>query len=184
MSVIYDALKKVEGTPGPEPEKPRLPHPSKSYLLYLTVAGLGFLCAGLFYRSLAPNIKTTPTAALPVAPPAAKVSAPTTGVIPPPPMVIPLLKITTKTIPAAVDTGIQQGLKPAVTPREKVEEPVIPALNLNGIFFSGKDGYALINNRILKEGDTIEGLKLDKVTVDAVELTSERTKLRLSIQSR
>jgi len=41
---------------------------------------------------------------------------------------------------------------------------------LNGIFFSDNDGYALINNQIVRENGYISGTKAGFLTIDAVEL--------------
>jgi len=57
---------------------------------------------------------------------------------------------------------------------------VSSALVLNGIFFSEGQGYALINNQIVKESDVIDGAKVLKITSDAVELDSSGTKITLT----
>ncbi|MCX5701542.1 MAG: hypothetical protein NTW64_00970 [Candidatus Omnitrophica bacterium] len=64
----------------------------------------------------------------------------------------------------------------------KISEPQAPlkkpaqyqsSLIVNGIFLSqGKQRYALINNHIVKEGDTIEGLKVIRITLEGLELES------------
>lgn len=55
---------------------------------------------------------------------------------------------------------------------EEVIEREIPHLVLNGIFTSGSGSYCLINNRIIREGETILGVKVvridsNKVVLDA-----------------
>ncbi|MFA5156265.1 MAG: hypothetical protein WC532_02585 [Candidatus Omnitrophota bacterium] len=45
-----------------------------------------------------------------------------------------------------------------------------PALVLNGVVFSPGSSYALINNRIVKEGDKIEGITVVRIAQDIVEL--------------
>jgi type II secretory pathway component PulC len=71
-------------------------------------------------------------------------------------------------------------------PITKQKLPELPAkekravLVLNGIFFA-KDGcYALINNRIVKENDVIEGATVMRITVDEVELEADAVKFKLS----
>lgn len=44
---------------------------------------------------------------------------------------------------------------------------------LNGVFFSENEGYALINNRIVKEGDALEGVTVKRIKLDEVELEAE-----------
>lgn len=56
--------------------------------------------------------------------------------------------------------------------KEEVIEREIPKMVLNGIFASGTGSYCLINNRIVREGDTILGVKVvriesNKVVLDA-----------------
>ena len=55
------------------------------------------------------------------------------------------------------------------TPRKESKEPLI----LNGIFFSQEEPYALINNQIVKESETIEGATVKRIKVDEVELEKE-----------
>jgi len=43
---------------------------------------------------------------------------------------------------------------------------------LNGIFFSDNDGYALINNQIVRENDYIDGAKVSLITANNVQLDS------------
>lgn len=65
---------------------------------------------------------------------------------------------------------INQAL-PAVMPEEqnKPEKKFI----LNGIFFSDNKGYAIVNNQIVKEKDSIEGVNVEKITANTVELNNE-----------
>ncbi|MDD5252366.1 MAG: hypothetical protein WC060_00185 [Candidatus Omnitrophota bacterium] len=44
---------------------------------------------------------------------------------------------------------------------------------LNGIFFSDNKGYAIVNNQIVKEKDSIEGVNVEKITANTVELNNE-----------
>jgi len=53
-------------------------------------------------------------------------------------------------------------------------------LTLNGIFFSGDTNYALINNQILKEGDSLKGVRVKRITSEAVELDKNGVVVRLS----
>ncbi|MDD5128988.1 MAG: hypothetical protein PHO40_04990 [Candidatus Omnitrophica bacterium] len=61
--------------------------------------------------------------------------------------------------------------------QEKPEKKFI----LNGIFLSDNKGYAIINSQIAKEGDSIEGVKVEKITENTVELNNEGKTISLSI---
>lgn len=63
-----------------------------------------------------------------------------------------------------------QNTPAAGAPTEKIQKKLRVSLILNGIFFSEDQGYALINNRIVKEGDVIEGVTVERITLDEVEL--------------
>jgi len=67
---------------------------------------------------------------------------------------------------------------PALPPEEqpKPEKKFV----LNGIFFSDDNGYALVNNQIVKENDSVDGAKVEKITVDTVELNNEGSIVTLS----
>jgi type II secretory pathway component PulC len=57
-----------------------------------------------------------------------------------------------------------------------VAEPSIrqkPDFVLNGIFVSDNDGYALVNNQIVRENETVDGAKVKKITATSVELDLE-----------
>jgi type II secretory pathway component PulC len=55
-----------------------------------------------------------------------------------------------------------------------------PSLVLNGIFFSEEEGYALINNQILREGESIAGAVLKRINAEDVELEFDGSTIRLS----
>lgn len=133
MSIIYDALKKVESKPGlTEGKKSNAGHKpavqKKSYS-YLLVIVTGLALASIIY-----NLATK----------------------------YPLAK----TLKAATNVSAQAKLG--------------HKLDLTGIFFSGDKNYALINNQILKEGDTIVGAKVRRITTEAVELDKDGIAVRLS----
>jgi len=64
---------------------------------------------------------------------------------------------------------------PALTVAPPAEEnkPPKPTFVLNGIFFSGKDGYALVNNQIVRENDYVEGARVNRITPTTVELDNQ-----------
>lgn len=51
---------------------------------------------------------------------------------------------------------------------------------LNGIFFSNNDGYALVNNQIVRENDLVDSAKVVKITTNTVELDSGGKIINLS----
>ena len=81
------------------------------------------------------------------------------------PRVIPIKNIlpVTKTIEAPTL---------AVLPSQPLEEnkPLEANFILNGIFFSDEDGYALVNNQIVRENDFIDGAKVSSITANTVTL--------------
>lgn len=64
----------------------------------------------------------------------------------------------------------------AVLPVPATEEnKPAPATNyiLNGIFFSNDDGYALVNNQIVRENDSVDGATVGLITADSVQLDKD-----------
>jgi len=147
MSIIYDALKKVDQSDiNNQPSKPAPKEKKikpKFYLLYILMICLGLLVANLIFSFF---------------------SNPSKAILPAP--ALPPINATTT---------------PQVTALTAQEESP-PALVLNGIFFSENKGYALINNQILKEGDTIEGATVVKINANAVDLKFKDFALKLTCQ--
>jgi len=90
-----------------------------------------------------------------------------------------------KEITAVVQT--QQATLPAplpVKPAPLIEVQKKPEVSfiLNGIFFSDNDGYALVNNQIIREDDSVDGAKVIKITPNSVELDNQGTIITLSTQ--
>lgn len=129
----------------------------KAYLLYASALCLGLFMANLFFnfitKSTNRNIK--------------KLAAKNTQ------------KYTEKIeIAPALQTDVAMP-----TEISRISEPQAPvtkpaqyqsSLIVNGVFLSqGKQRYALVNNRIVKEGDTIGGLKLIRITLEGLELENQ-----------
>ena len=55
-----------------------------------------------------------------------------------------------------------------------------PDFVLNGIFFSDNDGYALVNNQIVRENESVDGAKVAKITSTTVELDNHGELISLS----
>ncbi len=84
-------------------------------------------------------------------------------------------------------TQTQQSILPTPLPVKTVlptEEQKKPEVNyiLNGIFFSDNDGYALVNNQIIREDDSVDGAKVIKITSNSVQLDNQGTVITLNTQ--
>jgi type II secretory pathway component PulC len=156
MSIIYDALKKVEKNISLEPkveklEKTRLRFSKalpRLYLVYILVA-----CIGVFLGNALFNLLTYTKS---ISFKQIKPSMPRTD---------------TETIQSA------ELAKPLPQPEEKIE--LRESFVLNGIFFSDNEGYALINNQIVKAGDTIKGATVKDIKLNEVELETATGIIRL-----
>lgn len=150
MSIIYEALKKVEKNQAAEPAVVQKKQSSKTaktspavrpYLLYVFLA-----CVLVFALNLTLQNKNPKQASIhPVKQP---VSASTSA------------------------EKAQQPLK-AVEPLPAPKKGISELLILNGVFFSGKEGYAIINNQIVKKGDVVEGALIKKIELGLVEVEYE-----------
>lgn len=149
MSIIHDALKKIEGLhPGSSKDKidnnPKFK--LRVYGVYALVVCLGLFITNIFFKLLSkPSVDSN----------------------------APIL---------SYDSPGQKPLLQAIPPipAEDKDGPSAPSFILNGVFFSEEEGYALINNRIVKEGDKIEGATVVTVTLDEVKLDLEGSTIRLS----
>ena len=158
MSIIYDALKKVEKsnsvTPKVEGKKNTFSAgpKTKTYLLYILVVCLGAAIANMFLGVFAKPVKVVK---------ANKAVA------------LPILH-------SAAPAKELQPVVPSSPPAEPRKQPEFPPLVLNGVFFSQAEGYALINNRIVKEGDTVDGALVKRIRLEEVELEFEGSVTKLS----
>jgi len=154
MSIIYDALKKVQKSNNLRLEvvketksfKPKI----KQHLFYLIVVCLGIFIGNIFFGFL-----SHPKSSI------VKQAKPSVQEVAP----VPEQKASLETEPPISSNTI-----------EEPKEPLV----LNGIFFSEDKGYALINNKIVKEGDTIGGATVKRITSDNVELEKEGSVSRLT----
>jgi hypothetical protein len=160
MSIINDALKKVEQTREQKTDAPSGVKPERNLplaLIYIVVGCLGFLTAKTAYSFINAHFSKQPRQEKAVEKntlPAFRNSAVKQAKTPPAAIAVPAAK-ETKKVPA----------RPS---------PVTPAASgfaLNGVFFSGNEGFALINNHIVKEGDSIEGAVIQRITLDEVDLS-------------
>lgn len=168
MSIIYDALKKVENKVGQNKAQTIAASPKreknfqvKIFILFLSALSIGLVMAKmLFSFTAAAKTQRSTLASL------NQPQAPKNQVI------NVVQEPSEKPIP----------VKPNVIKSPAIESQPAAAWVLNGVFFSGQEGYALINNQILKEGDSIEGAKVMRITLEGVELEGAglRTKLPIS----
>lgn len=134
MSIIYDALRKVENKLDLTNEKNIAAHikhmaKKKPYFFYFLV-----IVTGLTLASVAYNVATKYYLA---------------GVI-------------------------------KIAPSDYAKAKLGFEVTLNGIFFSGDANYALINNQIVREGDTLMGATIKRITSEVVELDKDGVVVRLS----
>lgn len=166
MSIIYDALKKVERSQNINPEikinkADKARH--KIYLIYALVVVLGFFAANLLWGFL---IKPLPAKVNVASGDAVKIAK-----------AQEIKPVGQRALEAQV--SIPAAPTPAPSPAAATPETK-PELTLNGIFFSEDEGYALINNQIVKQGDTVDGAKVVRIDVAEVELESQGSVIKLS----
>ena len=163
MSIIYDALKKAQKAFNFNPKVTLETKPKDRkgryalYILYVLVVCIGLVVGNAIFGFL-------PHAEKPSSKHAKSIQPQTSP--PPTPVIVTLYETT----PA-------EGIN--ITKKTQV------SLLLNGVFSSEEEGYALINNRVVKEGDEIEGLSVKRVNLDNVELAAkDGSVIKLSINQR
>ncbi len=183
MSIIYDALKKVEQSqtpPEPTPNTAKTAKPGiKVYLTYISVVLMGVIVASIFWGVLIkPPFTTSAKVASRLTPrsKAAPLQKVAQGKKVPPSPVAEEVKPPEVSLP---ESAASVQAPPAVAK----SEPRM-TFTLNGIFFSGNEGYALIDNQIVKEGDTIRNARVTRIGLDEVELESEGKVINLSVNSK
>lgn len=142
MSIIYDALKKVEKSDILNKNN-KLKENRGNYWVYIFL-----ICFGIFITSMFLFTKVSKNKAVLAA------------------------KDQKKYISMQVD-NLSDKIAQTISNGSKL------SLILNGVFFSGDKGYALINNEILKEGDVIKGAKISRISLDEVVLEVEGNAVRL-----
>ena len=111
-----------------------------------------------------------------------------------------LLSLISKTTHPTENPALTNNKKPLPTVVEQVSAPIAsfkklipknvepsekksrPELILNGIAASGSQGWAIINDRIVKVGDTVKGAKVLGVYSDRVDLEFNNETFSLSIK--
>jgi len=197
MSIIYDALKKVEILGGkkqiPAPQqKPQNKKKTALTFILLSLAALVFgalstnLFYGLFTYFFRPRPQPTQIA------PGQEEKAITEKIEiaqkqqPPQEEENPSQKNPKEETPAPEKKNLAKEIKAPGAPAQitdKIQKP-LPDLTLNGVFFSENESYALINNRIVKEGDEIEGLRVARIGLNEVEIQTNGSTITLKTNIR
>ncbi|MCK9604377.1 MAG: general secretion pathway protein GspB [Candidatus Omnitrophica bacterium] len=172
MSIIYDALKKVENSSAPqEPAIVKKPKPNfKLYFLYVLLACVGFFIADIFFKFL-PGVPKVDTAGLlskaqQIVKKKPELSVSLQGHL-------PSAEAPKKEAPL---TETRESYRPVL---DNAKKQPSPELTLNGVFFSQQEGYALINNRIVKKGDLVEGATVTRIELNEVELDFQGSIIKL-----
>jgi len=165
MSIIYDALKKVEDSSKltPQVSVQEKNNKLKNFLIYLTVTTIGIIIANILF-----NIFIKP--AEPIIP------------LNPAPDKTPISssQATDSILMPNTPKAPTNSTAPLLEPFKSKEQSEAPGFTLTGIFFSAGERYALINNRIMKKGDTIDGARVKEITANNVELDFEGSNIKLS----
>jgi len=157
MSIINEALKKTEASiqknSAKETTTLNKKTKNKPFLLYILI-----FIAGIFLSSLIFTIIKQKIAPAHFPETAAKTA--------------PILDKEPQTAQTAPNNTTPNLAEEQAKPEKK--------FTLNGIFFSDNDGYALVNNQIVRENDPVDGAKVEKITVNTVELNNEGKIITLS----
>jgi len=68
-----------------------------------------------------------------------------------------------------------------LSPQVSEEKKPLPVLSLSGIFYDEQQSYALINNQIVKKGDSVGGAKVVEITASRVDLEFEGEPIKLKL---
>ena len=155
MSIINEALKKTEqdiqkNTAKENPPSSINPAP-KPFLLYILILLIGLFLGNFIFDQLNHKIKTV-----------CKPEKTIVTALPPQPVALVAPLPTEPTLPI------------------KEKKPPEPNFILNGIFFSDNGGYALVNNQIVRENDSVDGAKVEKITANTVQLDNAGKLITLS----
>lgn len=159
MSIIYDALKKVEASGAKEaaPETPKPPEPGpRNYLVYALIICIIAFTANIFYSWLWPTVRSVKS----------------------PAQIVKIVKKELTLLPGWQKSILQKS--PPVEAHVEPPKETPGVLTLNGVFFSGPEGYALINNRIVKKGDKIQGATVVQIYLDEVDLERDGSIIKLT----
>ena len=158
MSIIFDALKKVEKSQSDGSSAPP-PGNGKSSLLKVVVLAvvvfIGIFAGKMLFNALAPQIRSMMSSAKGA--PADK-------------KVVSAGKMSAKTTTSVnpLQNMLGKSSKPAAS--KQVARKPSSAYELSGVFASGDQVFALVNNEVVREGDTIQDAQVIKISIDEVKL--------------
>ena len=159
MSIINEALKKTEENlqrnAGKDTSLPAKSAKPRTFLFYILILSAGLLLGNFIFNLLSHLPQSNSV-----------VSGSQNR------------KIKTAQIPEKNTLPFAQTINPApsaaLTEQPAEEKKPTPAsFVLNGIFLSDKDGYALVNNQIVRENDSVDGAKVKLITASSVELEND-----------
>ena len=175
MSIIHDALKKVQQTnnaglptpPTPSQETAPSPETAKAQdktSLPLLVAVICAVVAMIFaalpqFTPKKTTAPSTPVAAAPVSP-----AVPTKQPVPEP------AAPSTNTISKAVANAVAAPTQPPSAPVQKIVDPNDPlsSIQIEGVMDMGGKKAVLINGNVYEEGQTIHGRIISSITFDSL----------------
>jgi hypothetical protein len=166
MSIINEALKKTEehlqrNTAKDNPLAPKS-FGLKSFLFYILILSAGLLLGNFIFNLLSHMPQSNNFTSSSQSPKIKTTQTPEKN---------PLPVAQTTNAPSTV----------ALTGQLTEEKKPIPvSFVLNGIFFSDKDGYALVNNQIVRENDYVDGAKVKSISANTVELDNTTGIITLS----
>jgi hypothetical protein len=155
MSIINDALKKTaedlqKNTPPAQNQEPVRPG-RRIVLLYILILVAGLFLGNFIFNLLKNKIQP--------APPKPKKTA-----------LLAVPEAAKPSLPAA---------QPGIT-APKEQKTSTDNFILSGIFLSDEENYALVNNKIVRKNDLVNGAKVEKITLGTVELDTGEEKITLT----
>lgn len=187
MSIIYDALKKIEkvgsGTPAVVTDK------QKNSLRIIAILFLPVVISGVFAANKFFDYISRSEAKLPSLDKAVSLSPAKTQALPPVKAQTSLPDGTGAAV-SVVQPAVKQASPLAVgatSPNklpEEVRKTQPPELTLSGIVRSADSSFALINNRVVKIGDKISGATVMQISESEVELKIDDLKFKLSLTAK
>ncbi|MFH0828365.1 MAG: hypothetical protein V1919_04280 [Candidatus Omnitrophota bacterium] len=144
----------------------------KIVFLYIILLGLGWILAQYAFDFFAPG------RAKPTGPQSQKAAVKASS--------HPLIKLIPKKQQANTPPAPAAGKKedhPLLSIKKKINQTVTPFV-LSGIFSSGEKSYCIINDKILEQGDSIEGAKITRINLDEVELQLNDKSLKLNLRGK
>ena len=176
MSIIHDALKKVQNKTPPEVEilppeqneekrtapyfsqKNRALSPIKSVLTLLCAIVIILGSLGFLYNqghTYFPKVKKLAKA---------------------PENFVPLAKLTVKPPNPPVPIKL-----PAISNTPKTNTPV--TLNIHGVMSNGPNNVALINDQVYQEGDEVGGAKIEKINLNSITVNINGTEKTILVKN-